>query len=395
MEKIINNTSKELQFITPDDGYHYFFGYYDMRATGEKGKHLCHRVAFFDRDPNAQDVAELGYLENGKFVKFAETTAWNFQQGSMLQYHPELENTVFYNACENGKFCTVIHNFATGEKKYADRATACISPNGKWGLGINFGRIFTFRAGYGYAGYTDDFANENAPKDDGVFLVDMENGSSKQIVSYQDLYKISGFTKEDKILINHITFNTESNAFLMLVRNFPKRDANGKVDKGWSTSVIISDLEGNLRPLLKNTYFSHYYWRNENQIVAHCTVEPDKRSLYIIDTDTGAWKEYDMPYFSARRVRNQSMDIHCSFSPDGKYIIGDGYPADGYRYIVGYNMQTGTSKELLLVRDCGLTGDIRCDLHARFTWGGKYITFDTNCADKRQIVQISADILDF
>ena len=83
------------------------------------------------------------------------------------------------------------------------------------------GRIFAFRAGYGYAGFVDEYADVNSPSEDGVFLVDMESGSSKLIVSYEQLAKISGFSDTDKILINHITFNTASDRFIMLVRNFP------------------------------------------------------------------------------------------------------------------------------------------------------------------------------
>ena len=209
MQRFISDFCDEsaLKIITPDDGYHYFFGYYDMRATGKNGKHLAHRVAFMDRLPTADDIAELGYLENGKFVKFAETTAWNFQQGAMLQYHPFLENTVYYNVCENGQFRGVTHNFVTGEKKYADRATACVSPDGKWGLSINFGRVFSFRAGYGYAGFIDENANVNAPANDGVYLVNMESGKSKLLISYSDLLPKSGYLAEDKIVVNHLTFN--------------------------------------------------------------------------------------------------------------------------------------------------------------------------------------------
>ena len=394
MENIINGRATDAKIITPQDDHHYFFAYYDMRATGENGKHLCHRVPFFDRNPNADDVAELGYLDDGKFIKFAETTAWNFQQGAMLQYHPYLENTVYYNVCEDGKFMTVTHNIATGEKKYADRATACISPDGKWGLAVNFGRIFAFRPGYGYAGFEDKYADTNAPEEDGVFLVDMESGRSKQIVTYTALQAISGFADDDKILINHITFNTTSDKFLMLVRCFPKADR-----PGWTTSVIISDRDGNIYPLLKNTYFSHYHWRNSDEFVAHCTVEGDRKSMYIINVVTGKWEEHDMPYFRERLANNRNCDIHCCFSPDGKYIIGDGYyaKADPYRHLMAYNVSTKESRLMLssFDDDPDKWGDIRCDLHARFVWGGSHISFDTTCNGKREIALISADSLNF
>lgn len=387
MENLISQYDLNLKILTPDDAYHYFFAYYDMRATGETGKHLCHRVSFMDRLPTAEDLAEIGYLENGNFVKIGETTAWNFQQGAMLQYHPYLENTVYYNVCENGNFYTLTHNFQTGEKKYADRASACISPDGKWGLNVNFGRIYAFRPGYGYAGYADEYESENTPEKDGVFLIDLESGKSRQLLSYKELAPIAGFAPKDKILVNHITFNTASDRFVMLVRNFPSPG-----HRHWSTSMVIGDLHGNLHTLLTNTYVSHYHWKNAEELVAHCSVDGSKHSMYLINTTTGAWQELDMPYFHTA----SNGDIHCNFSPDGNYIIGDGYPIDGYRYLMAYSLRTGESRELLRAKtNKPPVIDIRCDLHARFVWGGRYISFDTLHNGKREIALISADVLNF
>ena len=174
-QKFISDLYAEPHIITPDDDNHYFFGYYDLRAS-QGSRHLCHRVKFMDRLPEADDVAELGYLEKGEFIPFATTTAWNFQQGALLQYHPYLLDTVYYNVYENGKFSTVTHNYTTGEKKYTDRPVACISPDGKWGMAVNFGRIYDFRPGYGYAAAKDSYADVNIPGEDGIFLTDMETG---------------------------------------------------------------------------------------------------------------------------------------------------------------------------------------------------------------------------
>lgn len=386
MQNLVNYCKHEVQIITPQDGAHYFFAYYDMRATGAAGRHLCHRVPFMDRLPKADDVAQIGYLEDGKFVGIGQTTAWNFQQGAMLQYHPCQEDTVYYNVYEDGRFQTLTHNFKTGEKKYADRATACISPDGRWGLAVNFGRIYAFRPGYGYAGFADPYSEVNAPCQDGVFLVDMEKGCSKQILSYDTLSPVSGFAPEDKVLVNHITFNPTSDRFVMLVRNFP---APGRI---WRTSMVVSDLEGNVRTVLAKTYVSHYHWLDSHRILAHCTVEGDKMSMYLIDTRDSSWVEYDMPYFH----EEGNIDIHCNFSPDAKYIIGDGYPFGElqHRHLLAYNVATGKSTTLLTAKTViPEIGDIRCDLHARFVWGGKYISFDTTHNNRREIALISADVL--
>lgn len=373
----------DLKIITPDDGYHYFFAYYDMRATGTNGRHLAHRVKFMDRLPTAGDVAELGYLEDGKFVKFAETTAWNFQQGAMLQYHPFLDNTVYYNVCENGKFTCVTHNYVTGEKKYAEMATACVSPDGKWGLAVNFGRIFAFRAGYGYAGFVDENADVNAPENDGVFLVDMQTGKAKLLISYPQLLQKSGYTQEDKIVVNHITFNPTSNQFNMLVRRFPTPK------KFWSTALLIGDLDGNVQSVIQDGYYSHYWWTGENTILAYCSVDGDKtRNLHEINVQSGRYKTYDIPYLHGEGNR----DVHCSLSPDKSFIMGDGYTLDEYRYLMLRNQKTGEEKCAFKIYSPSLiTGDIRCDLHARFVWGGKYISFDTTHNGKRQIALLATD----
>lgn len=386
MQEIISEFYKDVQIITPDDGAHYFFGYYDMNATGTCGKHLCHRVGFMDRLPEEGDVAEVGYLENRTFVKLGETTAWNFQQGAMLQYHPTLADTICYNVRRDGKFYTLLQNIKTGEEKLCDRATANISPDGKWGLAINFGRVFAFRPGYGYAGFVDEYADVNAPAEDGVFLVDLTSGTSKQIISYDKLYAAAGFTAEDKILVNHITFNPASDRFVMLVRNFPK------VWWAWSTSLVIGDLDGNIHTVLPNTYFSHYNWINNVELVAHCSVTPEKMGMYRINTDTGEWIEYDMPYFHGEKNR----DIHCNMSPDGNYIIGDGYPLDGYRYLMAYSLRSGESRELLRAKTVKPPlDDIRCDLHARFVFGGSHISFDTVQNGRREVALIPIDALNF
>ncbi len=170
----------DIRKISPDDEYHYFFGYYDLNAYHKNGKyHLANRVKFMDRLPKEDDVCELGYidLETREFTKFAETTAWNFQQGALMTYNAENYDEVFYNVRHGAhEYATCIHDLKTGAKRYTDRACGCISPDGKYGLAINFARIYDFRPGYGYAGPKDLFYEINNPEDDGIYLVDMQTG---------------------------------------------------------------------------------------------------------------------------------------------------------------------------------------------------------------------------
>ena len=376
---LISDFYEKIKIITPNDSYHYFFGYYDMRATGNgiNHRHLAHRVKFMDRLPDENDVCELGYLEDGRFYKIAETTAWNFQQGAMLQYHPNKENTVFYNVCENGRFMTVTHNLENDEKLYTDMATASISPNGLLGLSLNFGRIFAFRAGYGYAGFKDKNENIKAPTDDGVFLTDMQSGKSKLLVSYQDMRAEAGFGEDEKILVNHITFAPSSERYVMLVRNF----YNG-IDRRWKTSLVIGDVHGNIKTVIKKSIVSHYFWLSDKELLLYATPGNNPQKVYILNVDTGAAKALESEYFD----KNENSDIHCTITPDRKYVIGDGYPIDGYRHILAINLETGESKSILkaktVIPECP---DIRCDLHARYVFNEKFVSFDTTHNGRREI----------
>lgn len=377
----------ESRIITPKDGAHYFFGYYDLRAS-QGTRHLAHRVPFMDRLPTAEDVAQLGYLDSGCFTPFAETTAWNFQQGALLQYHPTLMDTVCYNAFVEGKVCTVTHNYKTGEKRYTDRPCATISGDGKWGLSVNFGRIYAFRAGYGYAGAEDPNKDINAPTDDGIFLTDMGTGESKLLVAYDRLADICGYPPEQKILINHINFSPDSRRYVALLRNFPVPGI-----KGWKTTMLVGDLEGNVRILLRQTYVSHYIWADSDHLFAHCSAETmDKKSMYRISAEDGSWQEYDMPLFH----RGGETDLHCNISPDGNYIIGDTYPRDGMRSIEAIDLKTGACRTLLRAKTVIPTNpDIRCDLHNRFVFNGSAISYDTTQNGCRQIALVDLHALDF
>jgi len=376
----------DMRIISPDDNYHYFFGYYDLNAYHENGMlHLANRVSFMDRQPTENDVCELGVinLNTLEFTKFAETTAWNFQQGALMTYNKANYDEVFYNVRVGNEYKTCIHNLKTNIKRYTDRACACISHDGKYGLAINFSRIYDFRPGYGYAGIRDKWFNENYPDDDGIYLVDMLSGKSKLIISLACIMnKFPEIRLNEKFVVNHITFNTDCSRFLFLLRNFASEEGQVRL-----TSLITSDLEGNMYCLSpSNKMISHYHWKNPSQVVFYCEMNK-KWGLYLLDDLSDTYTEYKSEWFDD--------DIHCIYSPNRKFIIGDGYPHDdSFRRIYFYNVETKQSG--ILLRDYSInTNDvqIRCDLHNRWNVEGNKISFDTTRNGKRQICEVDVSKL--
>ncbi len=370
-----------VQPISPDDGYHYFFGYYDQYAYHREGRyHLAHRVGFMDRLPEPADVCTLGRIDltAGCFEPFAETTAWNFQQGALLTYNCANYDEVFYNVRQGKDYATCIHNLKTGQKRYTDRACTCYSPDGNYGLAVNFARIFDFRPGYGYAGPKDPWYSVPAAEDDGVFLVDLHTGKSKLILSTAEILR--RFPNEllagEKFVINHITFDPTSRKYLFLLRNFVTQPG-----KPWLTSLFVADLEGNLTNPLPNTMISHYCWKDAEHILLYCRIN-GQDGLYLIDTAGNVCHHYSEPELQ--------WDIHCIYSPDQRYFVGDGYPMDGvHRNMYLYDLQENTCRRL--VSDVTVqpsVTDIRCDLHNRWDTAGRFISFDSTRNGRREILQI-------
>ena len=97
-------------------------------------------------------VPRAAWISNHRFdTELAETTAWNFQQGSLLRWNPVAPNDeIIYNSNENGQYKGVILNIKTGEKRFTDRPLANVDSSGNYGLGMNFSRLYDFRPGYGY-----------------------------------------------------------------------------------------------------------------------------------------------------------------------------------------------------------------------------------------------------
>lgn len=379
------------RIITPDDntGAQYFFGYYDLRAySADDRYHLFHKVRFRDRLPEKEDTAELGYidLETGEVTYFAETRAWNFQQGAMLQWNPASpQDEVIFNVRDGEGYRACTLDLKTGRRRYADRPVANVSPDGRWALSINLNRVYDFRPGYGYCGVRDPWYDVPQPDDDGVYLVDMTTGRSKLIIDYKRILTEfpSQFYPDAKYVVNHITFNPASDRFLFLNRNFPNPE---KGEYGWKTSLFTSDLDGNLFPLLHDTMVSHYYWKNAKTILGYLSYG-DRPGVYEIDDLSHDGVRLESPYFD--------RDIHTIYNPQRSCFIGDGYPdRNSERQIVIYDCATGESdvllKEFSLAPKCG---DNRCDLHNRWNNKGTKVSYDTTRRGKREIVELDMSYL--
>ena len=368
----------EKTFISPDDGYAYFFGYYDLQPFSQDKKiHLAHRVKFINRLPTAADEAETGYIdvESKRFTAIARTQAWNFQQGAFLRWF-ERDDSVTFNDFDGQKYVSRVVDLHGNELRRYNRPFAALSVEKGVGLSVNFGRIYDFRKGYGYVNLPDPFQNENAPAEDGIVAVDLKSGNSEIVLSYKrmkELFEEEPFTCQ-KLVVNHITFNPSGDKYVFLLRN------NDPEGKKWGTVLAVGDLKGNTVKLTGFEVNSHYSWKDDENLMIYSGLP--EWGIYFINTVTG----------ERRRLNDALMDkgdIHCNYSPDRSCFIGDGYPEkDGKRYLYYYDFATKKSRALFGAYSLPLQTDIRCDLHARWSDDGTLISYDTTEDGNRRIAVV-------
>lgn len=385
--KIINK-SVPVRRISPADG-EYFFGYYDLPAM-RGALHLAHKAPFADRLQKKGDRALVGVIDtdSGKFEELDETEAWNFQQGAMLQWNPAESDEIIYNCVADGEYRAAVMNIKTGKKRFLDMPVANVSPKGDYALSVNFSRIYDFRPGYGYASFADRFYYKNHPEDDGIFLTDIKTGKSKMIISLDELWNFAGshFNGNDqKIAINHITFNTDGSRFLCLVRNFVKPGEQ------LITATVTANADGSDMFLLSDFAIqSHYNWRDRENVIFYASGKELSCSRgwannYIL-RDKSHSGEPVADYFFVG-------DNHMSYSPDRALLLADTYP-DGNRmqalriYDFAKDMLINIGKFYSLPRS---VIDIRCDLHPRWDNEGKRISFDSTHEGIRGIYMTDID----
>jgi glycosyltransferase involved in cell wall biosynthesis len=370
-----------------------FSGYFDIKVMDSKNEnHLALKVPFIDRLPQKKDKAEICIIDKNKNIRvIGSTSAWCFQQANFLQFIPGSEDDIVYNIYDETtqKYNSVIYNVSTSNKRFLPLPIANISSDGKKAISINFSRLFDYRPGYGYCNIKDKYCDEKKPKNDGIFLMDMQTGDYSLIMPYDRLWELFAKGTEvenDKILINHINFNPDNTQLIFLLRFFSKKAP-------WPTITVTMDINGNnVRKVFG--FGSHYNWKSKNELVLtgenifHKKEKTDITAYYL-NTDTLETYPIDKDFFTG--------DGHCSYSPNRRYILYDSYPTKQmpYRKLMLYDVYSHQGIVLMYLRsDKSLHNyidDCRCDLHPRWSADGEYITFDSIHEGFRGIYRIRTE----
>lgn len=360
--------------ITPDDGSHYFFGYFDKYPWDKSQRYvLTHKADFMDRQPTGDDTAVIGMIDlqdNNKFIQLAETRAWCWQQGTMLQWLKDADNKIIYNDREGDKFVARILDVKTGIKQTVCRPVYCLSADGRYALSINFARLDKERPGYGYAGIPDPFEGIGHPENDGVWLVDLKENTSKLIISVDQIVKTFNRPIMDNAAnwFNHLLFSPDSKRFAFFHR--------WREENGWhKTHMFTANIDGSdIYPLNLEDMSSHYTWFANDKIINFANQFDRGWNYYEFTDHSKKVKTIGEEFFKGE-------DGHCSYSNDCKWMLTDCYPTPGNNNMRSlYLMNLGENKVYEIGKfyaDPSLPTPTRCDLHPNWSRDCRTVCIDS------------------
>lgn len=350
--------------ITSLPGYHWF-GYYDKLQFDPTDRYvLGMRVDFEHRLYTGDDKIEIGMIdlaEDDRWIRLGESCAWSWQQGCMLQWRPGSEHEILWNDREGECFVCRVLDTETHQLRTLPRAAGTVSPCGRFALCEDYSRIWNFRPGYAYAGIPDQYAEEPAPAETGVWQMDMDTGDVEQIVSVADLAKIQypGQTESDRHYVNHLAWNPTGERFLM----FNRWSGNGQPTRVFTAAPDGSDLR-----LLSAHGASHWTWRDAHHVLIWA------EGAYRLYRDNGSGEPIETVW--------EHPNGHQTYVPgtDNEWLLTDTYPyGEPARQDLCLHHIPTKKKVVLASLDAPpeYRGEWRCDLHPRLSRKATEVVVDS------------------
>jgi len=127
-----------------------------------------------------------------------------------------------FNDLVDGKFVSVIFDMAAKTRRIVPHPVSAVSADGKWAVSINYARLRLTRPDYGYGGSGQDARSDVTwPTDDGLWLVNLESGEAKLVVTIASVRDRMPQVKDPKALAYfcHTVFSRDGSRIFWLARS--------------------------------------------------------------------------------------------------------------------------------------------------------------------------------
>ncbi|MBQ7188968.1 MAG: hypothetical protein IJR99_06075 [Kiritimatiellae bacterium] len=376
--------------ITQGPHEHFFASYFAINSWSPDNRY----VSVLEMDINGRLVREdeaatlclVDLQDNNRLIPIARTYCWNFQEATMAHWLPWAKDTLIYNDRRDGKFVAVILNWKTKEERIVPHPVSAVSEDGLWAVSINYARLRLTRPDYGYAGEGQN-SRENVvwPEDDGLWLVNLQTGEAKLIVTIASGKPLMPEVKSEHGLAYycHTVFSKDGKRIFWLARSVESFDKEKGKASSWETTSLTCHADGtNVRRCFPDGWAgSHFNWRDDRTMVVTARYKGQLWGHVVFTVD-----EEEKVHRLAPGLMD--WDGHCIWSPDGKFISSDGY----------WNRMGERTWALIRVEDEAVLplGTFfvppqyretysRCDLHPRYRPDGKQIGFNSVHEGTRQV----------
>lgn len=376
--------------ISPNDGFEYFFGYYDKSPWDASGRYmLCMKAKNTWDEPDPIDEAGIMLIDtkdDNKVREIAVTHTWNVQQGCMAQWlGPAFDKQIIYNDLRDGKYCSVVLDVTNGSERVLQMPVYTVSTDGKTGLSLDFSRLHNLRPGYGYAALDEVTNGDSLPDATCIWKVDTENGKVTELFKYADFSRFEPRPEMQRAgtvhKVNHLMLSPNGKRFMVLYRFF--------VGQRKYTRLITCNVDGSDMYLLSDDdMVSHCYWKNDQEIIAFERKKEGGNGYYLM-------KDKTQEFIHLWPQLNN--DGHPSYCPtDNSLVVFDTYPNRARVQEVKLGRDTDTEGNNLMTlakvfAPFKYDNDTRCDLHPRWSRDGKRICFDSVFEGHRGLYVVNID----
>ena len=213
----------------------------------------------------------------------------------MFYWNPLAPETQFFfndRDVDSGNVFVVLYDIEkkarVREYRYADTplGNGGIASDGSSFLALNYGRLARLRRVTGYPEALDWSRDEKAPRDDGLFSVDITTGKKRLLVSYRQLEEKLKERDPDLrhsgLFINHTLWNRDANRIYFFARAGWGDEDGNKVNRPFSVHA-----DGTSLTLHEKHIGGHPEWAEGSLVIGiekGQGSEKDKQILYDIDT---------------------------------------------------------------------------------------------------------------
>jgi hypothetical protein len=295
----------------------------------------------------------------------------------MLQWRPKSNAEIVWNDREEDRFVCRLLDVQTGRQRTLPQPIYTLSSDGRTALTADFARIQTMRPGYGYVGLPDPHGDQLAPKDSGVFKVDLESGATQLILP---LERVAGIPYNGRLLadvwhyFNHLLINPSGSRFIVLHRWRARDPQTGRPSGGFTTRMITADLSGDrIYVLDPSGHTSHFIWRDDQTVCLWTRPAGQPAGFYLFRDQS----ESIEPVGAGIMTENG----HNTYLPgfNHRWILCDTYP-DQNRHQKPYLLDSSSGVKVPLGQFHSpqeYQGEWRCDTHPRSSRNGRWVCIDS------------------